>query len=192
MTAQAIRGSAAAVAGVGDLIVGVGMDDERGAIAVEQRGDARGQGDPVGLRIQAALALRVDHEVRQVAGVRPVRVLQAVLTDKRVVVSAGAGEGRADARPDGMDVDPVQPGREPIDLDIHVDEPLRVLDQVDRPDLRSCCVDEGAIGVARSRRPGGDGRREQDGEGAPGDQGDASAGGRHGRHHRASLYRCMV
>ena len=60
-------------------------------------------------------------EVRQVAGVRPARVVQTVLVSQRVVVAARGGEGRR-ARSDGVDVDAVQAGRQALDLDVDVDD----------------------------------------------------------------------
>ena len=67
-------------------------------------------------------AVLVDDQVRQVAGVRPVRVVQAVLVAERVVVATRGGERRR-ARPDGVDVDAVQPGGQALDLDVDVDVP---------------------------------------------------------------------
>ena len=51
-------------------------------VAVEERGRARGQGDPVGPCLEPAVPGLVDDQVRQVAGVRPVRVLEAVLMSR--------------------------------------------------------------------------------------------------------------
>src|SRR6478672_11272022 len=96
----------------------------------------------------------VDDQVRQVAGVRPVRVLQAVLMSERVVVATGAREGGCDARPDGMDMDPVQPRREALDLDVHVYDAACVLRQVERPDRRTRGIDERPVRVTGSFRAG--------------------------------------
>jgi len=87
-------GATPPVAGVRDLVVLVGVDDERGSIAVEERRGARGEGDPVGPCLEAPVPGLVDDQVRQVTGVRSIRVLEAVLMRQRVVVAAGAGEGR--------------------------------------------------------------------------------------------------
>jgi hypothetical protein len=109
------------------------VDDEGAAVRVEQR--RRVEGDPIGLRIQGAIALEIDDEVRQVAGVRPCGVLQAMLVRRcRVVVSAGPIE-RGDGgrtRPDPVDVDPVETGGQPLDLGVDVDEARPVLGQLDQ------------------------------------------------------------
>ena len=115
---------------------------------------------------------------------RSVRVLETVLVVQRVVVTAGAREGRSGARSDGVQVDPVQPGRKALDLDVDVHDPASVLRQVDRPDLRAGCVDERPTGMARAFQSGGDRGREQQRKGCSGDQGDASAGERRGRRGR--------
>ena len=83
----------------------------RAADLMTQRRDTLAQGDPVGLLLQSAVATRVDHEVRQVARMRSVRVLETVLVAQRVVMPPGAREGRRRARADAMEVDPVQSGR---------------------------------------------------------------------------------
>ena len=82
---------------------------------------------PVGRRVQVAVAVGVDDEVRQVAGMRAVRVLEAVLVAERVVVAAGGGEGRRRTDADGVDVDAVQPGGQALDLDVDVDVARAIL-----------------------------------------------------------------
>ena len=86
------------------------MDHQRGAVGVEQRtGRARrrgqaGAGQRDGL---AEHAVGRDGDVREVAGMRPVRVVEPVLAVRRVPVRPGACEVRRVAPPDGVDVKPV-------------------------------------------------------------------------------------
>jgi hypothetical protein len=93
------------------------MDDQRAADracgGVEQRRRAVGQRDPVRRRIEVGNTLRVDDEVRQVAGVGARRVEQPVLAGERVIVATG-GRERWAARPDRVDVDAVETGVRPF------------------------------------------------------------------------------
>ena len=55
----------------------------------------------------------------------------------------------------------MQPGREALHLDVHVDDAARVLRQVERPDRRARGIDERPARVARSLRAGRDDGRER-------------------------------
>lgn len=72
----------------------------------------------------------VHDEVRQVTCVR------TVLGAERIVVPARRCEVRA-ARADGMEVDPVQPGRQAVDLDVDMHPASAILGQLRPADLRT-------------------------------------------------------
>ena len=96
-------------------------------------------------------ALGVDDQVRQVAGVGAVRIVEPVLVTQRVVMAAGRGERRA-AGADRVDVDPVQPGRQAGDVDVDVDDARAVLDEADPADRLPAGVDERPAGARRAGR----------------------------------------
>ena len=135
-------GPAPAVAGVGDLVVRVGVDDERAAVGIEQGRPALGQGHAVGSAIEMADTISVDDQVRQVARVRPARVLQSVLVTQRVVVATGGRECRR-TRSDRVDMDAMETRRQALDVDVDVDVPAAILGQAEPADRCARGVDEG-------------------------------------------------
>ena len=107
-----------------------------------------------------AAARAVDGEVRQVAGVGAGRVVEPVLCAERVVVAAGRRERRTDALADRMQVDPVEAGRQPLDLDVDVELAGGVLGEPRPADRLHRPIDEAGVGVDRAaggghRRPSG-------------------------------------
>src|SRR5215213_5712452 len=103
--------AAVAVRGVRQLVVLVGVDDHRAADGadrgVEEGRRAGRDRDAIGGRVEVPDAVRVDDEVRQVAGMGAIGIHEAVLRPERVVVRTGGREGWA-AGADGMDVDAVE------------------------------------------------------------------------------------
>ena len=77
--------AAATVSEVGDLVVRVGVHDERAAVGVEQGGRPARDRDPVRRAIEMADPGLVDHEVGQVPRMGAGRVLQPMLATVRVV-----------------------------------------------------------------------------------------------------------
>src|SRR5690606_15838376 len=73
------------------------------------------------------------HDVRQIARVRPVRVLDPVPRPQRIEMRARRLETRRIALPRLVNVDPPAPGREPRDLDRDPD-PVPLLREHGRPD----------------------------------------------------------
>src|SRR5256886_3729236 len=102
---------------IGHEVVGAAVHDQRAAVAVEQRRGAGAERDAVGGRLQAAAAIGLDREIRQVTGVRTARIEQAVLPPFRIEVIAGRAEGRSFAPPHLVQVHGLRTGREPSNLD---------------------------------------------------------------------------
>ena len=106
---------AAVAARVGHLVVGIGVDHQRGAALLEHAAGAARDRDVLQQRVERAGPVRADRHVRHVAGVRALRVLQSVLLAGRVEVAAGRHEVRQVALPGRMDVDAMRTRREPLD-----------------------------------------------------------------------------
>src|SRR5687768_3015369 len=94
---------AAVPGGLGHEVVLSGVHDDRAAVGIERARRAGRQREARRGRVEPTLAVVVDDEVGQVAGVRAVRMAE------RVVVSAGGGEVGT-ARADAVDVDAVEAG----------------------------------------------------------------------------------
>ena len=103
--------------GVGFVVVGFGVDDDRGAAVAEQRVRAFPEGYVVVLRLDSvSLALRVDCEILHVAGVVAFGILQPMLLGFGIEVRARGLEVRSIALWVLMKVDAVLAGREVVEL----------------------------------------------------------------------------
>src|SRR5687768_4906384 len=99
---------AAVAARVGRIIVGAGVDDQRGAVAVDQCREARpGQADRL-----LKHAVGRDGDVGHIAAVRAGGIVEAVLPPVRVPVRPAVAKARWAAATDGVDVDAVAPWRQ--------------------------------------------------------------------------------
>src|SRR6266478_8015245 len=76
------------------LVVRVGMDDERGASWLEERGPACRQGHAGGRYVDRTRPVGSHREIRKVSGVGAFGVLVAMLLAVGIEVSARGGEGR--------------------------------------------------------------------------------------------------
>src|SRR5688572_19863009 len=169
---------------LGDVVVLVGVDDDRALVVVEQRlGDVVGEREVRRGRVQPALPIVVGDEVGHIAGVMvgmlAARVL-AVWRAVRVEVAAGTAEGDPvgwGAQADGVDVGAVQAGRQTRHLDVDVHDTTGVLGQggeagdAARPLDRGAGVDRAVVGSCLrgdQRCPAGDGEPGGGGEDARG------------------------
>jgi hypothetical protein len=91
--------------------VGAGVDDEAGAARLEERIGTALERDERGAQRPLVGAVFADGDVREVAGVRPLRIEEAVLASIRIEVAAGGLEVAGGAR-ELVDVDGVFPGLE--------------------------------------------------------------------------------
>jgi len=91
--------------GIGDVVIRVGMDHQRSPLGLKQGIlGAFLQGDQGGHHLEAALAILTHLDIRQVSGVRSLRVLQTMLFAERIEMASGSHEIRAVAGPFAMDV----------------------------------------------------------------------------------------
>src|SRR6476469_91539 len=100
-----------------DIVVGVRVDHDRRAVRVEQLGERRmGQND--GLLDDA---VGCDLDVRQVARMRPSRVVEPMLLAGGVPMGACARKVRRVAAADRVDVDAMDAVRQAVCLDMEAD-----------------------------------------------------------------------
>src|SRR5688572_30125248 len=108
---------AAVPRGVGTLIVRRGVHDDGAAVGVQQGGRLAPERDARGRHSNDCPSIGTDDEIRQIARVRPLGVLQPVLPRSGVEMRARGGElpSRV-ALSDGMEVNAVRARGEPCQL----------------------------------------------------------------------------
>src|SRR5215470_8470279 len=112
------RDPGAAVAGrIRAEVVGVLVHDERAAVVVEDGVGPRLDGDAGAGELEVALVVVVHGEVGQIAGVRPLRVVQPVSDLGRVEVRPRRVERWRNALAHVVDVHPLDAGREPLHVE---------------------------------------------------------------------------
>src|SRR5207237_1864859 len=89
--------SATGARGIRNLVVSVGMDDQRTSIRVEQRRRTGCERHPIGGERNGTDATRRNHDVRVVSRVRSPWILEAMFQPHRIVVPAGSRERRCTA-----------------------------------------------------------------------------------------------
>ena len=98
------------------MVVGRGVDHDRGSVRVQKRARAVPQSRARDMELDPAHAVRADLEIGQVAKMVALRVLGAVLPPGRVPMPACAREGRALATPDGVKMSAVAARGQPLRL----------------------------------------------------------------------------